>query len=167
VGECRNPPSAPTETPPQLTDTTPCPAFRPPPMHSRSRRAGKPQFRRLSTRKALQDVQTQVQRPPSRELLNGRRFDSLLKARVIIKDWRRDYNANRPHSAHGELTPTEFALQWTTTHQPQVHSDWTTNRVPLRPPRGRLRCRSCGRASGVHDRSSTLARPMMTPNWRR
>lgn len=29
-----------------------------------------------------------------------------------------DYNANRPHSAHGELTPTEFALQWTTTHQP-------------------------------------------------
>jgi len=32
----------------------------------------------------------------------------------------RDYNANRPHSAHGELTPAEFALQWTTTHQPQL-----------------------------------------------
>jgi NAD(P)-dependent dehydrogenase (short-subunit alcohol dehydrogenase family) len=29
-------------------------------------------------------------------------------------------NANRPHSAHGELTPTEFALQGTTTHQPQA-----------------------------------------------
>ena len=54
------------------------------------------------------------------ELLNGWRFDSLLEARVIIEDWRRDYNANRPHSAHGQLTPTEFALQWTTTHQPQV-----------------------------------------------
>ena len=27
---------------------------------------------------------------------------------------------NRPNSAHGELTPAEFALQWTTTHQPQV-----------------------------------------------
>ena len=40
--------------------------------------------------------------------------------RVIIDDWRRDYNANRPHSAHGELTPAEFALQWTTTHQPQL-----------------------------------------------
>ena len=39
------------------------------------------------------------------------RFDSLLEARVIIEDWRCDYNANRPHSAHGELTPTEFALQ--------------------------------------------------------
>jgi putative transposase len=54
------------------------------------------------------------------ELLNAWRFDSLLEARVIIEDWRRDYNANRPHSAHGELTPAEFALQWTTTHQPQV-----------------------------------------------
>ncbi|EID15456.1 transposase, partial [Mycolicibacterium phlei RIVM601174] len=42
------------------------------------------------------------------------------EARVIIEDWRIDYNANRPHSAHGELTPTEFALQWATTHQPQV-----------------------------------------------
>jgi transposase InsO family protein len=38
----------------------------------------------------------------------------------IIEDWRCDYNANRPHSAHGDLTPTEFALQWTTTHQPQA-----------------------------------------------
>jgi transposase InsO family protein len=54
------------------------------------------------------------------ELLNSWRFDSLLEARVIIEDWRCDYNANRPHTAHGQLTPTEFALQWTTTHQPQA-----------------------------------------------
>jgi putative transposase len=54
------------------------------------------------------------------ELLNLWHFDSLLEARVITEDWRRDYNTNRPHSAHGELTPTEFALQWTTTHQPQA-----------------------------------------------
>ena len=54
------------------------------------------------------------------ELLNSWRFDSLLEARVIIEDGRCDYNANRPHTAHGELTPTEFALQWTTTHQPRV-----------------------------------------------
>jgi putative transposase len=54
------------------------------------------------------------------ELLNSWQFDSLLEARVIIEDWRCDYNANRPHSAHGELTPTEFALEWTTTHQPQA-----------------------------------------------
>gem|GEM_PF-4763506 len=35
----------------------------------------------------------------------------LLEARVIIEEWRCDDNANRPHSAHSELTPTEFALQ--------------------------------------------------------
>ena len=44
------------------------------------------------------------------ELLNSWRFDSLREARVITEDWRCDYNANRPHSAHGELTPTEFVL---------------------------------------------------------
>lgn len=54
------------------------------------------------------------------ELLNSWRFDSLLEARVIIEDWRIDYNANRPHSAHHGLSPAEFALQWTTTHQPQA-----------------------------------------------
>jgi putative transposase len=54
------------------------------------------------------------------ELLNSWRFDSLREARVIIEDWRCDYNANRPHSAHGELTPAEFALQSTATHQPKA-----------------------------------------------
>jgi len=39
---------------------------------------------------------------------------------VITEDWRCDYNANGPHSARGELTQSEFALQCTTTHQPQV-----------------------------------------------
>jgi putative transposase len=55
------------------------------------------------------------------ELLNGWQFDSLLEARVHIEDWRIDYNLNRPHTAHGDLTPTEFAEQWRSTHQqPQV-----------------------------------------------
>ena len=52
------------------------------------------------------------------ELPNAWRFNSLLQARVIIEAWRADYNTTRPHSAHGELTPTEFALQWT--ELPQV-----------------------------------------------
>ncbi|HEU0040796.1 MAG TPA: integrase core domain-containing protein, partial [Jiangellaceae bacterium] len=34
--------------------------------------------------------------------------------------WRIDYNQHRPHSAHGELTPTEFAQAWTTRHQPAL-----------------------------------------------
>ena len=44
----------------------------------------------------------------------------LLEARVIIEDWRIDYNLNRPHTAHGDLTPTEFAAHWTTINQPQA-----------------------------------------------
>ena len=52
------------------------------------------------------------------ELLNAWRFDSLLEAKVLIEDWRIDYNLNRPHSAHGELTPSEFAKAWTDQHQP-------------------------------------------------
>ncbi len=51
------------------------------------------------------------------ELLNLWQFDSLLEAQVIIGDWRIDYNTNRPHSAHGDLTPTEFAQAWTTDYQ--------------------------------------------------
>ncbi len=54
------------------------------------------------------------------ELLNSWRFDSLLEARVIIEDWRLDYNANRPHTAHGDLTPTEFALRCNQINQPQA-----------------------------------------------
>lgn len=31
-----------------------------------------------------------------------------------------DYNVNRPHTAHGDLTPTEFAQQWKADNQPKV-----------------------------------------------
>ena len=54
------------------------------------------------------------------ELLNGWLFDSLLEARVTIEDWRIDYNRKRPHTAHGDLTPSEFAAKWTTINQPQA-----------------------------------------------
>lgn len=54
------------------------------------------------------------------ELLNAWQFDSLLEARVIIEDWRIDYNLNRPHTAHGDLTPSEFAANWNTINQPQA-----------------------------------------------
>ena len=52
------------------------------------------------------------------EFLNGWQFDNLLEAQVLIEDWRVDYNNNRPHSAHGDLTPGEFARAWTTQDQP-------------------------------------------------
>jgi putative transposase len=54
------------------------------------------------------------------ELLNGWQFDSLLEARVLIEDWRIDYNWNRPHTAHGDLTPAEFATRWNTINQPKA-----------------------------------------------
>ena len=46
------------------------------------------------------------------EYLNGQQFASLLEAKVLLEDWRIDYNINRPHSAHGWLTPVEFVEAW-------------------------------------------------------
>jgi putative transposase len=54
------------------------------------------------------------------ELLNGWHFDSLLEAQVLIEDWRIDYNTNRPHDAHGLLTPAEFAQAWHHRNQPAL-----------------------------------------------
>ena len=43
------------------------------------------------------------------ELLNGELFGSLLEAKVIVEEWRCDYNTNRPHSALRMLTPAAYA----------------------------------------------------------
>ena len=53
------------------------------------------------------------------EFLNGWTFDSLHEAQVLIEDWRIDYNLNRPHSAHGGLSPTEFVQAWLNHQQPK------------------------------------------------
>ena len=45
------------------------------------------------------------------ECLNEHWFMSLPAARSIVEAWRGDYNAVRPHSALGNLTPEEFAEQ--------------------------------------------------------
>lgn len=42
------------------------------------------------------------------ECLNENWFDSLAEARVIIENWRQDYNHVRPHSSLNYLTPMEF-----------------------------------------------------------
>lgn len=47
------------------------------------------------------------------ECLNINEFGSLTEARVIIEDWRNEYNTWRPHSSLGNLTPTEYAASWT------------------------------------------------------
>jgi putative transposase len=47
------------------------------------------------------------------ELLNLEQFDSLLEAKILIEDWRNDYNNLRPHSSLGRKTPTNYAQTWT------------------------------------------------------
>jgi putative transposase len=45
-------------------------------------------------------------------LLNREEFASELEAKVLSAEWRRNYNERRPHSALGDLTPSEFAARW-------------------------------------------------------
>jgi transposase InsO family protein len=46
------------------------------------------------------------------ELLNGELFDTLWEAQVLLKQWRREYNAIRPHSALGYRPPAPEAWTW-------------------------------------------------------
>ena len=57
------------------------------------------------------------------ECLNEHLFRSLPSARGIIEDWRIDYNARRPHTSLGGLTPNEFATR--------SRRDHVENRVQL------------------------------------
>eukprot|EP00903_Cladosiphon_okamuranus_P003934 g3932.t1 len=43
------------------------------------------------------------------ELLNREIFHSLFEAKVILEDWRNEYNSERPHSSLSYLTPNEYA----------------------------------------------------------
>ena len=45
------------------------------------------------------------------ECLNVHQFVSLADAKEKIEAWRVDYNARRPHSSLGHLTPNEFIAQ--------------------------------------------------------
>ena len=49
------------------------------------------------------------------ECLNEQWFATLAEARVLINEWRQDYNERRPHSALDYLTPSEFAARARTT----------------------------------------------------
>ena len=53
------------------------------------------------------------------ELLAVETFSTLLEARVLVEDWRIEYNTARRHSALGYQTPAQYAQTWTTT-QPQL-----------------------------------------------
>jgi putative transposase len=46
------------------------------------------------------------------ELLGVELFSSLAEAKVMVEDWREDYNERRPHSALGMSAPGRFARSW-------------------------------------------------------
>jgi len=45
-------------------------------------------------------------------LLNCEIFTTLTEAKVLIEEWRREYNRVRPHSSLGYQTPAEFARRY-------------------------------------------------------
>ena len=47
------------------------------------------------------------------ELLDVEEFACLAEARVVIEDWREDYNRHRPHSSLRMRAPAVFAAEWT------------------------------------------------------
>jgi putative transposase len=50
------------------------------------------------------------------ELLAVESFSCLTEAKVMVDDFRQDYNRCRPHRAHGMMTPTAFKTGWETAH---------------------------------------------------
>jgi putative transposase len=54
------------------------------------------------------------------ECLGMQWFQNRTEARVLIEAWRREYNAVRPHSSLGNLTPAEFAARCSTTQQTEA-----------------------------------------------
>jgi putative transposase len=46
------------------------------------------------------------------ECLNAELFANVQEAKVVIEQWRRDYNTERLHSSLGYLTPVEFRAGW-------------------------------------------------------
>ena len=45
------------------------------------------------------------------ECLNIEEFSSLIEARVVLEDWRTEYNTYRPHQSLGGLTPAAYTAK--------------------------------------------------------
>ena len=93
------------------------------------------------------------------ELLDVEEFSCLAEARVVIGDWRKDYNRRRPHSALGMKAPAVFAAEWSRTTElpaaarprrrggPATPGGPAAEQLPLvcQLVTVRLRCRECDR----------------------
>jgi putative transposase len=70
------------------------------------------------------------------ELLNGEQFACLAEARVLVDDWREDYNRRRPHSALAMQAPAVFAAAYTPTHGALSSTPRADGSTPLGSPSG-------------------------------
>jgi putative transposase len=52
------------------------------------------------------------------ELLNAELFDTLWEAKVLIEQWREEYNRFRPHSSLGNRPPAPEAIAWPPDSEP-------------------------------------------------
>lgn len=64
------------------------------------------------------------------DCLNLNQFALLLEAKVVIDDWRAEYNVVRPHSALGYQPPDRYAAP-TNIKTPSSQSLWTCRRGPV------------------------------------
>jgi putative transposase len=63
------------------------------------------------------------------ECLNEHWFQTLPQARIVIADWRRDYNEVRPHSSIGRIPPASFAAQHRRLAGDAANQPTTTNEI--------------------------------------
>ena len=80
------------------------------------------------------------------ELLRREIFYSLEEARMLIGQWRLEYNTVRPHSSVGYLPPAPEAIR----PDPEIESMRAAPAVPV--PAGDSRVAAEGRAQGVRRR---------------
>src|ERR1039458_9488938 len=54
------------------------------------------------------------------ECLSMEWFRNRIDAKIVIEQFRRQYNEVRPHSSLGQLTPAEFKQQLSSTNNPEL-----------------------------------------------
>lgn len=89
------------------------------------------------------------------ECLNTSWFWNLFDARRKISAWKTDYNARRPHSSLGYLTPDEFAQQLRLA-SPSCSRDWAAEQPTQRKPQGLVAKLSLREGCQITDRRASI-----------
>jgi putative transposase len=70
------------------------------------------------------------------EVLNRQVFYSVMEAKVVVEDWRLEYNNHRPHSSLGYMTPAAFAASCipsaSATPRPQEYTTENVDNSPIK-----------------------------------